>query len=170
MVAHRILVPFVRVRVFPRQHGFMNFDMKGRHREDVSFFTIKTHIPILFFSENAFTEMIDIHNRNAGYLCGRLFAYMEELQNTADPNIDFAGKYINKANVSPAEIFPELVEISASNVEKIADPVVKVNFEKMMREVMLYLPKKCFPNNLTLQDQCRFMVGYNHEKENPSGK
>ena len=39
MVAHRILVPFVRVRVFPRQlNGFMNFDMEGGHRDDVFLF------------------------------------------------------------------------------------------------------------------------------------
>ena len=49
--------------------------------------------------------MLDKENQNQGYLCGRLFAVLENLQYAANKQDSIRSSYMNAASSTPSTVF-----------------------------------------------------------------
>lgn len=105
------------------------------------------------------------------YVLGRMFAVLEFIQKEANPEINatIKDRYFNAACMRPATIFPVLLRLANSHINKYKkiERKPKKNYEKMLTEIMGKLPmtieKKGFPKQLSLEEQGMFMLGYYHE-------
>ncbi|NLW88788.1 MAG: type I-C CRISPR-associated protein Cas8c/Csd1 [Clostridiaceae bacterium] len=105
------------------------------------------------------TMTLDQGNTNQAYLCGRLFAVLEFIQQRASGgglNRTIKDAYFSSACVRPATVFPKLVMLAQHHLAKIDGAVY---FEKMMGSIMASLNGE-FPQTLSLDDQGKFIIGY----------
>lgn len=105
------------------------------------------------------TLSLNKENERPAYLCGRLFAVLERLQQEASNNSlnrTIKDAYFASASSKPALIFPKLLRLAQNHLGKVKFPVY---YNKMIQEIMDKLPGE-FPETLLIQDQGRFMIGY----------
>ena len=108
--------------------------------------------------------MLDKDNQNQGYLCGRLFAVMENLQYAANKQDTIRSSYLNAASSTPSDVFPTILKLSNSHYSKLAkDKKGLANFFDDQKKEIIALIQD-FPNTLNLSDQGRFFLGYYHQK------
>lgn len=108
--------------------------------------------------------MLDKENNNQGYLCGRLFAALEYLQECAQGQATIRQRYITSASTTPAAVFPTLLCLSVHHEEKLPKSR-QVFMEKVKTEIMQKMTTDGFPTTLDITDQGRFMVGYYHQRQ-----
>lgn len=108
--------------------------------------------------------MLDKENHNQGYLCGRLFAVLEKIQEEANGIHTIRERYMNAASATPAMVFATILNLSTHHLEKL-DGGRQVIYEKLKQEIISKLDANGFPANLDLQDQGRFFVGYYHQRQ-----
>ena len=108
--------------------------------------------------------MLDKDNTNQGYLCGRLFAVLDKMQEEANGTSGVRERYMNAASATPSAVFATLLNLSVHHAEKLSTGR-KINFEKNKQEIMDKLSSDGFPAHLDLQDQGRFFVGYYHQRQ-----
>lgn len=108
--------------------------------------------------------MLDKENSNPGYLCGRLFAVLDKIQEDANHISSIRERYMNAASATPAAVFATILNLSVHHSEKL-DEGRKIYFEKLKQEIFEKLPADGFPAHLDLQDQGRFFVGYYHQRQ-----
>ena len=105
---------------------------------------------------------LDRKNDNPAYLCGRLFAVLENIQNFAvgggQLNSTIKDKYFASAAAKPASVFPTLIKLSQYHVKKLREGS-QIFYAKLVGEIMNMLTNE-FPRTLSLADQGRFMIGY----------
>lgn len=110
--------------------------------------------------------MLDKDNTNIGYLCGRLFSVLEYAQKKASggKNSTITERYMNSASSNPVSVFPTLLNLSVHHLEKINVIGAKVFIEKLKAEIIDKIDATgCFPAQLDIYNQGRFMVGYYHQ-------
>lgn len=95
---------------------------------------------------------------NQAYLCGRLFAVLEALQQDALGKLNRTIKdtYFSSASMTPELIFPKLIRLSQNHLKKAKHPVF---YNKQIGEITDKLQEE-FPKRLSLQEQGRFEIGY----------
>ena len=103
--------------------------------------------------------MLDDKNTNQGYLCGRLFAVLDKIQDEANNQHSIRERYMNSASSTPAAVFATILNLSYHHSEKLNEGR-KVWFEKIKQEIVDKISPDGFPAHLDLQDQGRFFVGY----------
>ena len=103
--------------------------------------------------------MLDKENTNQGYLCGRLFAVLDKIQDEANNQHSIRERYMNSASSTPAAVFATILNLSYHHSEKLNEKR-KVWFEKIKQEIVDKISPDGFPAHLDLQDQGRFFVGY----------
>ena len=103
--------------------------------------------------------MLDKENTNQGYLCGRLFAVLDKIQDEANNQHSIRERYMNSASATPAAVFATILNLSYHHSEKLNEGR-KVWFEKIKQEIVDKISPDGFPAHLDLQDQGRFFVGY----------
>ena len=103
--------------------------------------------------------MLDKDNTNQGYLCGRLFAALDKIQEDANNQHSIRERYMNAASATPAAVFATILNLSSHHSEKLNEGR-KVFFEKIKQEIIDKISPDGFPAHLDLQDQGRFFVGY----------
>ena len=108
--------------------------------------------------------MLDKENHNQGYLCGRLFAVLEKIQEDANGIHTIRERYMNAASATPAMVFATILNLSTHHLEKL-NGGGQVFYEKLKQEIISKLDANGFPANLDLQDQGRFFVGYYHQRQ-----
>lgn len=108
--------------------------------------------------------MLDKENQNQGYLCGRLFAVLEKIQEDANGIHTIRERYMNSASATPAMVFATLLNLSSHHLEKL-NTSAQVYYEKLKQEIISKLDSTGFPAHLDLQDQGRFFVGYYHQRQ-----
>lgn len=108
--------------------------------------------------------MLDKENNNQGYLCGRLFAVLDKIQEEANNLNTIRERYLNAASATPSAVFATILNLSNHHTEKLNDGR-KVFFEKLKQEIFSKLSADGFPSHLDLQDQGRFFVGYYHQRQ-----
>ncbi len=115
--------------------------------------------------EKEITVALDPTNTNTGYRLGRLFAVLEKIQEEANPGINatIRDRFYGAASTSPVAVFSQLLKLKNHHLAKIENPGRKVNFEKLIGEVMSEI--SALPANLTLNDQANFSVGYYHQRQ-----
>ena len=109
--------------------------------------------------------MLDKSNTNQGYLCGRLFAVLDKIQEDANGISSIRERYMNAASATPASVFATIINLSSHHMEKLTNDGKKIFFEKMKQEIMDKIPASGFPAHLDLQDQGRFFIGYYHQRQ-----
>ena len=112
-------------------------------------------------------RMLDKENNNPGYLCGRLFATLEYLQEKSNGINTILERYMNAASSTPATVFPTLLNLSVHHAEKLKKEggYTSIFFEREKAEIIGKIPADGFPTHLDLQEQGRFMVGYYHQRQ-----
>ena len=108
--------------------------------------------------------MLDKENKNQGYLCGRLFAVLDKIQEDANNQHSIRERYMNSASATPATVFATFLNLSSHHSENLNEGR-KIFFEKLKQEIIDKLPADGFPTHLDLQDQGRFFVGYYHQRQ-----
>lgn len=114
---------------------------------------------------NKIDIMLDKNNTNPGYLCGRLFAVLDRIQEDANNISSIRERYMNAASATPATVFATILNLSTHHMEKLANDGKKVFYEKIKQEIIDKIPSSGFPTHLDLQDQGRFFVGYYHQRQ-----
>ena len=113
---------------------------------------------------NKITVMLDKENNNPGYLCGRLFAVLDKIQEEANNINSIKERYINSASATPAAVFSTILNLSSHHAEKLTQRR-KLHFEKLKQEIIDKISADGFPAHLQLQDQGRFFIGYYHQRQ-----
>lgn len=108
--------------------------------------------------------MLDKENQNQGYLCGRLFAVLDKIQEDANGIHSIRERYMNSASSTPATVFSTILNLSVHHLEKLNNGK-QVYYEKLKQEIVSKLDADGFPAHLSLQDQGRFFVGYYHQRQ-----
>ena len=108
--------------------------------------------------------MLDKGNTNQGYLCGRLFAVLDKIQEDANNISSIRERYMNAASATTSSVFATILNLSVHHSEKLDDSR-RIYFEKLKQEIIEKLPANGFPAHLDLQDQGRFFVGYYHQRQ-----
>ncbi len=108
---------------------------------------------------------LDKTNDNPAYLCGRLFALLEEIQRRAaypaKLNRTIKDAYYASACSNPSRVFPTVMKLSEHHISKIENPVW---FEKIKGEILDKLGQE-FPGTLNLTEQGTFIIGYYQQKQ-----
>ena len=108
--------------------------------------------------------MLDKENTHQGYLCGRLFAVLDKIQEEANNQHSIRERYQNAASTTPSAVFATILNLSNHHLEKLSEGR-KIFFEKLKQEIFSQLSADGFPAHLDLQDQGRFFVGYYHQRQ-----
>ena len=108
--------------------------------------------------------MLDKENNNQGYLCGRLFAVLDKIQEDANNISSIRERYMNAASATPSAVFATILNLSVHHSEKL-DERRRIYFEKLKQEILDKGSADGFPTHLDLQDQGRFFVGYYHQRQ-----
>lgn len=122
---------------------------------------------------NASTEedlvSLDINSTNPGYVLGRLFSVLENVQRSAlgrGLNATIRDRYYGAASASPASIFPMLLRNTQNHMSRLRKDNVgaAVNLERDVQEIVDKLSGE-FPRSLNIQEQGRFAIGYYHQTQ-----
>ncbi len=109
-----------------------------------------------------FTMALDKNNTNSAYLCGRLFAVLEQLQQDASGNSlnrTIKDAYFSSACTQPAIIFPKLLRLAQNHL-------AKANYGSYWNSMIGEISAKldgAFPTTLPLEEQGKFILGYYHQ-------
>lgn len=112
---------------------------------------------------------LDPSNTEPGYLLGRLFSLLENLQRAAlgaQVNATIRDRYYGAASATPASIFPVLLRNAQNHLGKVRKerPGLAVNLEKDIGQVIGLLATS-FPRSLLIEAQGRFAIGYYHQTQ-----
>jgi CRISPR-associated protein Csd1 len=121
------------------------------------------------------TMSLDPDEPNTGYRLGRLFAVLENIQRSAqgDINVTIRDRYFSSAMTSPRSAFAELMRLKNAHLKKVRRSAggLAVHFERSLDEILGPLPPAHgFPAFLSLDDQGRFILGYHHQRNFRSSK
>lgn len=111
------------------------------------------------------TVALNKENKNQAYLCGRLFAVLEKLQQDISNNSlnrTIKDAYFSSATSKPAMIFPKLLKLSQNHLNKAKNPTY---YNILVGEIMNDLQGE-FPEHLYLADQGKFIIGYYQQYQN----
>jgi len=117
-------------------------------------------------NEKLITMSLDLENKNQGYLCGRLFAVLEKIQEDAQPGINatIKDRYYGAASSTPVTVFGRLLNLSNHHLAKLGGGS-KTYYERMIQEIMTGVSSNGLPTHLSLDDQSRFAIGYYHQRQ-----
>lgn len=104
---------------------------------------------------------------DAAYVLGRIFAVLENIQESANPglNATIKDKYFNAACATPARIFPILQKLSVHHLRKLGVGS-KIFFDKQLTHLMEKLSAEAkLPALLSLEEQGMFILGYYHQTQ-----
>lgn len=105
---------------------------------------------------------LDKTNQSEAYLCGRLFAQLEKIQQAASGNslnTTIKNSYFSSACSTPALVFPRLIKLAQTHLKKISDAEKRNYF---IGDVINMLGSS-FPKHLSLTQQGEFILGYYQE-------
>lgn len=131
---------------------------------------IKAYLNRINDNNKKIETMLDKSNTNQGYLCGRLFAVLENLQYAANKQDSIRSGYVNAASSTPSAVYPTILKLSNSHYSKLAKDKkgLAIYFDNQKKEIMAQISD--FPDTLDLSDQGRFFLGYYHQKNHEENK
>lgn len=106
---------------------------------------------------------LDKDNKTPAYLCGRLFAVLENIQQRAsgyDLNRTIKDAYFTSASTRPAIVFPKLLTLAQHHMKKMENNYYA---DLGIEEILSDLGNE-FPAILSLKEQGVFMLGYYQQK------
>lgn len=112
------------------------------------------------------TVSLNRENKDVPYCLGRLFATLEYIQSSANPNLNttIKDRYFSAASSKPAMVYPNLVNLAQAHLKKLYRDKkgLAIKLDGQMREIMDKLPCQ-YPAKMTLQEQGVFQLGYYHQ-------
>ena len=121
---------------------------------------LKAYLNRKYTNQKPIQIMLDKENTNQGYLCGRLFAVIDKLQNDANHIHSIRERYMNAASSTPATVFATILNLSAIHANNLNNEGNRIFYDKLKQEIISKINADGFPSHLDLQDQGRFFVGY----------
>ena len=118
------------------------------------------------YGKEELTVALDVNNSNEAYLCGRLFAVLEKIQQDASEgtlNRTITDAYFSSAASKPSSVLPKLIQLSMNHQRKLSDQSV-IFYNKLIGGIIDGLDGE-FPHTLDLDGQGRFIVGYYQQKQ-----
>lgn len=112
------------------------------------------------------TTMLQQENADTAYLCGRLFAILEEIQRKAqgkEVNTTIKDKFFSSACTTPSLVFPRILKLSQNHIHKL-DEKMAYFAEKDLAHVMGAMTEP-FPRNMNMDKQGLFVLGYYQQKD-----
>ena len=108
-----------------------------------------------------------------GYVLGRLFFFLERIQELAQGKLNrtIRDTYYGAASSNPQATFKRLDELSIHHLAKARNSGDKKKeklaywLDGQKSEVMTLLPPKGYPTILSLEEQGRFSIGYYHQRQ-----
>jgi len=120
----------------------------------------ETHV-----KEDSMTQL-EPENHNPAYLCGRLLAVLESIQQSAIPGVNatITDRFFGTASSAPASVFGHLLRGGMVHLGKLRKekPGTYEALRRKLAEVQE--PLKTFPKTLTLEQQGLFGLGYFHQQ------
>lgn len=111
---------------------------------------------------------LDPSNADPGYLLGRLFSTLENIQRAAlgKLNATIADRYYGAASATPANVFPLLMRNARHHLTRLRKdkPGWAVNFQKEIGAIIDALGTT-FPKSLRMEAQGHFAIGYYHQTQ-----
>lgn len=119
--------------------------------------------------EGGIPVSLDASNTDPGYLLGRLFAVLENIQRAAlgkQVNATIRDRFYGAASASPASVFPMLVRNAQHHLGRLRKDKAgfAVNLEKEIGEVFDRFGTS-FPRSLGIEAQGHFAIGYYHQTQ-----
>ena len=110
---------------------------------------------------------LDTSNTDPGYLLGRLFSVLENIQKSAlgkDINATIRDRFYGAASATPASVFPILVRNAQNHLSRLRKdrPGLAINLEKDISDILDLLDTS-FPKSMGLEAQGHFTIGYYHQ-------
>lgn len=117
-------------------------------------------------SEKTILRMLDLENKNIGYRLGRLFAALEKIQGEAQNSINatIRDRFYGAASGTPITVFSNLMRLTNHHLAKLKTGR-RIQFERLLSEIIEAIPSSGYPPHLALADQGRFAVGYYHQMQ-----
>ncbi|MEJ1158475.1 type I-C CRISPR-associated protein Cas8c/Csd1 [Prosthecomicrobium sp. N25] len=114
---------------------------------------------------------LDPNSIEPGYLLGRLFAMLEQIQAAAlgrSLNATIKDKFYGAASAQPRKVFPQLLKGAQPHLSKVGKdkPGYRVNLERQVAELMEMMSPDGdpFPAHLPDRQQGLFALGYYHQR------
>jgi CRISPR-associated protein Csd1 len=115
--------------------------------------------------EDSMTQL-EPENNNPAYLCGRLLAVLESIQQSAIPGVNatITDRFYGTASSAPASVFGHLIRGAMAHLGKLRKEKA-ATYEALRRRLAeVQSPLKTFPKILTLEQQGLFGLGYFHQQ------
>lgn len=110
------------------------------------------------------TLALDIENKNQAYLCGRLFAVLERIQEKAygdTLNRTIKDSFFASACARPVSVFPRLLKLSQNHLAKLDNDTY---WQKLIGEIVGKIEGQ-FPSTMPPDEQGKFIIGYYHQRQ-----
>jgi CRISPR-associated protein Csd1 len=112
---------------------------------------------------------LDINNKEPGYLLGRLFSALENVQRAAlgkKINATIKDRYYGSASATPAIIFPVLIRNAQNHLGRLRkdSPGLAHTLEGDLGQILEQLGAE-FPRSLRIESQGHFAIGYYHQTQ-----
>jgi len=110
-------------------------------------------------------EELDPNRQEPAYLCGRLFAELEQVQKLAiNPKATIVDRYFGTASSAPATVFGTLLRGAQAHLGKLRKTREGAFYglQERIEEILKGLP--AFPKTLALKEQALFSLGYYHQR------
>jgi CRISPR-associated protein Csd1 len=125
---------------------------------------------LLSHEENLVKEgvmaQLETDNHDPAYLCGRLLALLESIQQAAIPGVNatITDRFFGTASSAPASVFGHLIRGAMAHLGKLRKekPGTYEALRRRLAEVQE--PLRTFPRTLTLEKQGLFGLGYFHQQ------
>ncbi len=108
-----------------------------------------------------FTMSLNKENNSPAYLCGRLFAVLEKIQQDSSGgglNRTIKDSYFASACARPSSIMTKLVQLSQNHLRKLSEGQ-RIFYNKLIGEIINGIDGG-FPQTLDLDSQGGFIIGY----------
>ncbi len=109
---------------------------------------------------------LDENCKEIGYVFGREFAVLEQIQHAVNPDLNTTIKdqYMNSASTTPSRIFPVLLRKANSHLRKIKYKKDREKYENYLTSIQNLLSPDTVVTNLSAEQQELFFLGYYHQK------
>lgn len=143
----------------------------GRKQETVSYAQAALMKAVLVSGlpgKEAYMSELDTNERAPAYVCGRLLAVLEAIQQRAIPGINstVTDKFFASASTAPASVFGKLLSDAQPHLSKLRKSSstrgAAEALQRRVEEVLALLDD--FPTTLALRDQALFSLGYYHQR------
>lgn len=110
------------------------------------------------------TMYLNRESNNLPYILGRMFAVLEDIQQSAIGKENLKAQYFNSASSTPGIVFPRLIKLANNHLRVLArtNKGAQVNKEKELQELFAKIHEE-LPGRLSLEEQGLFVIGYYHQ-------